>query len=257
MNCIIQYYVPFNGVGKDILKEHFPTEIPEWVKCSRDSFQHYADTHKCEHHFYTDKFVNSSSNFFEALRVYLDPQLDAYDKILYVDCDVLVKNYKNNANIFDLDVIDVAGVPEARHPAYKVPVNWGSGGPLSKRYAHFDTHMPKARTVSGMRMINSGVVLWSKQARIKARELFVDHEKWFQFKNPILDPDVKGWGHSSHCLDQPFLNCMWTKHNFDVMELPMEWNRFPTHDENYPCNFAHYVQNERFRMPEIAAGCNI
>lgn len=248
-NCIIQYYVPFNGVGKDILKEHFPDEIPDWVNVSTQSFKRYSEIHNSDYYFYQERFVNSTSNFFEAMRVYLDPQLDEYDNVLYVDCDVLVKNY--NENVFNLKVVDIAGVPESRIPEYKVPVNWNGGGPLEKRYNHFGSKIVRSKTVNSIRMINSGVVLWSRQARLKARKLFDSHEKWFEFKNSLLDSNVKGWGHSSHCLDQPYLNCMWTKFDFDVMELNFKWNRFPTKDENYPCIFAHYVQNERFNMPEI------
>jgi len=44
---------------------------------------------------------------------------------------------------------------------------------------------------------------------------------------------------------------MWNKNKFDVVELPIEWNRFPTKDENRPCNFAHYLQNYRFNIPTI------
>ena len=249
MNCIIQYYVPFNGVGKDILKEHFPDVVPEWVNCSVDSLRKYAEHHGCNYSFYREKFVNATSNFFEAMRVFLDPSLDQYENILYVDCDVLVKD--RYQNVFDIPFTDIAGVPEQKHPAYKVPVNWGGGGPLAKRYSHFGASITNAKTVPGIRMINSGVVLWSKQARLKARKLFISHEEWFNFQNALIDPTVKGWGHSSHCLDQPYLNCMWTKHNFNIEELSVAWNRFPTHDEKFPCVFAHYVQNERFRMPEI------
>lgn len=249
-HAIIQYYLNFNGVGKDILKSHFPTEIPPWVTTSSISFQNYAKQHNADYFFYKDRFVHSKSNFFEAMRVYKDPSLDQYDKVLYVDCDVLVKN--PTKNIFDIDVIDIAGVPESKFHEYKVPVNWDMNSFLKQRFKDFGSKLVRPKTVQGdIRMINSGVVLWSKQARLKARKVFDDHEKWFEHKNPLLDPKVRNAGHSSHCLDQPFLNAMWTKYNFDVLELNLEWNRFPTKNEDYPCVFAHYVQNERFRMPQI------
>jgi hypothetical protein len=43
---------------------------------------------------------------------------------------------------------------------------------------------------------------------------------------------------------------MLNKFNFKVTELPLEWNRLPTKDENHPCNFAHYVGDYRFKIPE-------
>lgn len=249
-NAIIQYYLNFNGIGKDILKEHFPAEVPEWAIVSSESFKSYSKKYDADYYFYSDKFVNSKSNFFEALRVYKDPDLDQYDNVLYADCDVLVKNYEKN--IFDIKYTDIAGVPEYKHDAYCVPVNWGNSAPLEQRFKDFGSRLVKPMTINApIRMINSGIILWSKQARLKARNQFDDHEKWFHHKNALLDSTLKNVGHSSHCLDQPYLNAMWTKYNFEVHELSMEWNRFPTHDENYPCIFAHYVQNYRFNMPKI------
>ena len=76
-NAIIQFYHPFNGVGKDILKKHYPDEIPKWVEASVNSVAEYAQHHgNIDSYCYTNKFVQSSSNFFDKLRVYLDPSLD-------------------------------------------------------------------------------------------------------------------------------------------------------------------------------------
>ena len=175
---------------------------------------------------------------------------DKYDKVLYVDVDVMPKNM--DANIFDIDVEDIAGWPEWRHPDLKVKVTWSASGALRQRFADFEAPIiPSSSTKSEIRMINSGVVLWSHQARLKAREQFNDHEKWFHHKNALLTPGLGDVGHSSHCLDQPFMNAMWNKFNFNVLELGIEWNRFPTRDENRKCNFAHYVGEHRLEIPSI------
>lgn len=254
-NAIIQFYHPFNGVGKDILKKHYPDEIPKWVEVSVNSVAEYAQHHgNIDSYCYASKFVQSSSNFFDKLRVYLDPSLDQYDQVLYLDCDVLVKDIRQN--IFDKltrdNYFDVAGVAEFPHHEYSVPVNWNVSKPLEDRFRHFGSRMVKATSNNGpYRMINSGVLLWSKEARLKARKQFLSHEEWFNYNNALLDSSLKNVGHSSHCLDQPFLNAMFNKFNFNVLELKTEWNRFPTKDEDVYCVFAHYVQDHRFRMPEI------
>ena len=41
------------------------------------------------------------------------------------------------------------------------------------------------------------------------------------------------------------------KYNFDVKELGIEWNRTPTRDEDYPCNFAHYTGNNKKKIIEL------
>lgn len=247
-NAIFQYFLNFNGVGKQ--GHHYPEEgIPDWALRSVNYFEKYAEKHGADHHFFRDRFINATSNFFEVTRIYMDPIFDQYDKVLYLDVDVMPKNM--DANVFDLDVVDIAGWPEWRHPDISVPVNWSATAALSQRFKDFGAPLLPAKTnSSGVRMINSGVMLWSRDARLKARELFVNHEEWFNHKNALLDPKWTSAGHSSHCLDQPFMNAMWSKHNFDVMELGIEWNRFPTKDENRPCNFAHYVGDYRFNIPK-------
>ena len=81
-------------------------------------------------------------------------------------------------------------------------------------------------------MINTGVLVWSKSARLHAREKFTNHEEWFGYKNSVLDRSLSynDVGHSSHCLDQPYLNAMATREHFDVVELDIKWKHFPTKD---------------------------
>jgi len=249
-NAIFQYYLNYNGIGKQ--SRHYPTEgMPEWAEYSVAHFKEYAKKHDADHHFMTDRFVESRSNYFEVTRIFKDPIFDQYENVLYCDVDVMPKNM--DANVFNLPVIDVAGWPEYRHPDITAQINWQPSGPLTQRFAHFGAPIiPAKSTNAPLRMINSGVMLWSKQARLKARELFVDHEEWFEFRNAWLDKKwVNVGGHSSHCLDQPYMNAMWSRHNFDVLELGIEWNRFPTRNEDYPCNFAHYVNDSRYQIPKI------
>tara|TARA_B000000609_G_scaffold91916_1_gene69768 strand:- start:4013 stop:4774 length:762 start_codon:yes stop_codon:yes gene_type:complete len=246
-NVIFQFYVPFNGIGKNILKDHFPDKMPDWARYSTEYFKEYAKRHNADYYFFNERFVNSTSNFFEICRLYKDELFDNYDKLLYCDVDVMPKNM--DTNVFDIDIVDVAGWSEWRHPDVIMPINWSAGGGLAQRFADFGA--PIVNSKNGIRMINSGVMLWSKEARLKARENFIDHEKYFHHKNALLDPIWTHHGHSSHCLDQPFLNCNWNKLKFDVKELDIIWNRFPTKDENRECVFAHYVGEHRFNIPKM------
>lgn len=250
--AIFQYYLKFNGIGKEVLEKHYPSEIPEWVKRSVMYFKHYAKIHNADYFFFVDRYINSISNFFESLRVIKDPLFDAYDIILYVDVDVIPKDFSKN--IFDIEFIDVAGWPEWRHPDLAVPVNWSKSKALTSRFSDFNAPIIKPKTIqSSIRMINSGVVLWSKEARLRAREHFDDHEKWFRNRNRLFNSKLtqSDVGHSTHCLDQPYLNAMWNKFEFNVKELDIVWNRFPTKNEDRPCYFAHYVADYRFNIPKL------
>ena len=240
-NAIFSYFLPAAGVDK--LKHYRGLDgIPEWGIRASSYFQKYADIHGVDYHFSTESYCNARSNYFEICRVYLDPMFDQYDKVLFVDLDVVPKDM--NTNIFDIDVIDVAGWPEFKHTKIKGDPKWDDNPALRARFEHFGAPMikPKTATDNSTRMLNTGVLLWSKQARIKAREQFDHFEDWFGYKNKLLEPGKwEDFGHSSYCLDQPFLNAMFNKFNFDVLELDYKWNRFPTKDENEPCYFAHYL----------------
>lgn len=248
-NVVFQYFLNFNGVGKQGM--HYPTSgTPEWATRSVSYFKQYAERHNADHFFMEDRFVNATSNFFEVLRLYQDPIFDQYDNLLYVDVDVMPKNM--DSNIFDLDVKDVAGWPEWGHPDVAVSVNWAANSQIKQRFEDFGSKIVAPTTVpNSIRMINSGVMLWTRESRLKARQVFDDHEKWFHHKNALLDQKWVHTGHSSHCLDQPFINAMWNKFDYDVMELGIEWNRFPTKSENRPCNFAHYVGDSRYNIPKM------
>lgn len=247
-HAIFQYFLDYNGVGKC---RHYRNikGPPEWALRSVNYFKRYAQLHNADHFFFTDRFVTATSNYFEILRLYKDHLFDDYDKVLYVDIDVMPKNM--NADIFSVDVVDIAGWPEWKHPDLIGTPKWSATEPLKQRFRDFGSKIVNPKTIkSSIRMINTGVILWSQQARLKARKKFDSHEQWFHHKNPLLNKKLKNVGHSSHCLDQTYLNAMWNKYDFDVKELDIVWNRFPTKNESRECNFAHYTADHRYKIPD-------
>jgi len=248
-NVVFQYYLDFNGVGKQ--GHHYTNGgVPEWAQVSVDKFKQYAERHGADYHFMEDRFVNSKSNFFEVTRLWKDPIFDQYDKLLYCDVDVIPKDIEGN--IFNiLGEHDFAGWPEQRMYDFIVNINWNETQSLRDRFNDFGSRLVKSTQHPGIRMMNSGVMVWSREARLKARELFDDHEKWFHHKNALLDSRWTTAGHSSHCLDQPYINAMVTKYDFKILEMDRVWNRFPTGKEDTPCYFAHYVGDHRFQIPRM------
>ena len=248
-NVIFQYCIPFNGSGlKNKEGAYYTNAGPNsWVKKSTELFRQYAEKHNAKHIFLQDRFVNASSDYFEAIRLFKDPQFDKYDKMLFVDVDVIPVN--SNVNIFDIDVVDVAGWPEHHFDGIEVKIRWKDQQlQMKKRFQAFGTDIVDSTIAGGMRMINSGVMLWSKDARLRARQLFDDHEAWYNYQNCILDRKWKSSGPRTHCLDQPYFNAMFNKYDYNILELKKEWNRFPTKDDNMPCNFAHYVGKYKDRI---------
>ena len=120
-NVIFQYYLDFNGVGKQ--GYHYTNGgPPDWAQKSVEYFKRYAENHNADYYFFEDRFVDSTSNFFEVTRIFKDPLFDQYDNLLYCDVDVIPKNMDNN--IFEeLGEYDVAGWPENRMRDFSVDIN--------------------------------------------------------------------------------------------------------------------------------------
>jgi hypothetical protein len=85
-------------------------------------------------------------------------------------------------------------------------------------------------------MLNSGVLVWSKEARLKARERFDDWREWL-YEGPQKSLPIM--------LDQPWINAQLMKHDIEIEGISQVWNDTPTHysdrDKAFESNFLHYT----------------
>ena len=206
-NIIFQYYIP---------------KPPRFGEISRKSFIRYTKNVGAEYLYVNDVFMRPKHEYFEKLRLIYDTSFDKYDKLMFADMDVIAM--PEAANIFDLEVDEIAGVPERNIPGMRVKVGWFMNKRPDQIKAKFKKHgAPLIKSTlpgSDYRMINTGVVIWTKKARLKAREKFDDWTEW-----------TRGSGPRQILLDQPYLNAMWNKYKFNVRELDREWNLFTRHYE--------------------------
>ena len=232
-NLIVQYYIG--------------DEVPEWAQMSSQLFQRYAEKHGAEYEFKTD-FEYCKNHYFENLKVvYLD-KYEQYDKILYVDVDVIPENM--NENIFDVKIDDIGLVPEYRHADMDAPPLFATPNyqNLYKNSAKmFEVPIRKPKTVNApYLMMNSGVILWSKKGRLIARKKFVNWNAWYDKLSKV---------NHQICLDQPFINGQVTKH-LKYTELPLKWNHFPRfrfYEGRVPkdINFIHYTGGKKKLIKEL------
>ena len=113
------------------------------------------------------------------------------------------------------------------------------------KYAHNDLPIVPAKDMgspndSKMTMMNTGVHVWTKEARLKAREVFDD---WWKY---VQSPGKDFWLNN----DQPFISGNVVKHGFTLNHLDQTWNESPphfgkdqekTHDLWKDQNFLHYT----------------
>lgn len=235
------------------------TVYKEVAAISRESFEMYAEEIGCEY-MYSDERVtsvgyeyDSNSALFECLRVIYDPYFDQFDKVLYADTDIVVNTKEN---IFEVSDAEVYGVLESDiktecEGGYN---SWDFRDSAYSDYKEkFQMHNCPIIPSFGIGynydskivIFNTGVVVWTKEARLKARKLFDSWQEWMDPK--IIDPDAK-IHHCSICNDQPFISAQLMKYDFDVESIDQSWNDTPPHYKNPQqwidsgkCKFLHYT----------------
>lgn len=254
-NVIFQYMITSKEVDKrggikgwDGSRSSLYEEV---AKISRESFEKYAERINATH-IYSNRRVAteghgcSTSLLHECARVWLDPIFDEYDNLLFADTDIVVNT---DENIFDLmeSGADVYGVLEsdfvtASGGGYN---SWDGPGDTYDNFCRkFSLHdcpvvpvMPPNRP-SKITIMNTGVVLWTKEARLRARELFLPWEEWCYTGN----------FHMSIMNDQPYISAQLMKHDFDIETIDQTWNDSPhyaTEEEFFQkARFCHYTGGE-------------
>lgn len=223
----------------------------EVAKISRESFEKYAERIDATHVYSNRRVATeghgcSTSLLHECARVWLDPIFDQYDNLLFADTDIVVNT---DENIFDLmeSGADVYGVLEsdfvtASGGGYN---SWDGPGDTYDNFCRkFSLHdcpivpvMPPNRP-SKITIMNTGVVLWTKEARLRARELFLPWEEWC----------YTGDFHMSIMNDQPYISAQLMKHDFDIETIDQTWNDSPHYasEEEFfqKARFCHYTGGE-------------
>jgi hypothetical protein len=256
---IYQYYV---------MDDH-TRPLSDWAQWSQWSVKKYAEKYGWEYEYrntpwhseyaagapYT--FVNASDGippahrWFDITRVWEDPHFDQYDLVLFLDLDVVI--HPRSPDISVINPKHVAGWVECVPPE-------GNGGPSYDRPGkHWDmltTAMeyigskhpyPTFEPTGVTRIFNSGVLLWSKEARLIAREKFgTEYWKWWSMKETHGFPR---W----LCLDQIYISAMLNKYNLESVELNFKWNSSPDSWNKLPqpASYFYHFSNARKKMVDM------
>ena len=85
------------------------------------------------------------------------------------------------------------------------------------------------------------MVIWTKEARLRARELFMDWEEWF------FAPEEAQY-HMSIMNDQPYISGQLMQHDFDLVTIPQTWNDSPHYNSEKEffetAKMCHYTGGE-------------
>jgi len=254
VNLIFQYMITNKETEKRAPVPQYPQGTrSELYRVTGDlsakSFQIYADKIGCKHQYstkqvFTEGKTGSTVLLYECLRIIYDPLYEQFDKIAFIDTDIICNTEEN---IFDeTGDYEITGVLESEIRTGK------DGGYNTWDYSkktrdalvtkYKRNGIPCVPTEPPYRpscitTFNTGVMVWTKEARMKAREKFDD---WYEY---MSDGDKHGdpfWINN----DQPWLSGQIMKHGLTWQSIDQKWNDTPTHwpdDRGFDMNFLHYT----------------
>ena len=210
MNLIYQYFdgdiTPEVEAGVHLMTEYAKTVGVEYM------FEHNTDFLQTHYQYTTGNRIQNNDVYFGSLKPLLDPRFDQYDKILYADVDVLPIEGLTD-NIFDELTGEVGVVEETFHDRIP-PTKLKKLKEWKEEVAVVDVSF------------NSGVVLYSKQIREKARNWFdlPKYVEWMIDKAPRLNDFENRMPDEYFLTAQPYLQYMLHKNNADIQLLSQDWN---------------------------------
>lgn len=281
-NAIFQYMI----IGPEC-DERGP--VPQWPHESRSalykktadlsalSFKKYAEKIDAFHHYSEKKVFTKDKTgptvlLFELLRIIYDPLYEQFDNVLFCDTDIICDTEEN---IFDVHVAsgkEVSGITESdilvgANPDECLKGNGKSGyaswdhddnklQELVDKYGRLEIPVRTGeemgtRHPSKVFIMNTGVHVWTKDARMRARECFDD---WYTYMMDGVKHNNPFWLNN----DQPYISGMLAKYGFEINHLEQTWNDTPTHyHDGYPCwkgksKFLHYTGGQgKAKMLEL------
>lgn len=279
-NIIYQYMIAdertdARGIIPEIPNRKRSDVYRQVAQLSAKSFSDYAKHIGAQHHYSTkgwmvDKYpdYNGHTVMFEVLRIIYDPIFEKFDNVLFVDTDIICNTRENIFEVFS-DESDVAGVLESDIMSGDGEYRYNSWDKtwegetkaydkLCKKYlANGVEPTPTTPGVNSVMpskifMMNTGVMVWSHEARLRARYTWDD---WFAWYVEGIQTKTEFWVNN----DQPYISGQLMKHNFAIQNLEQTWNDSPPHykswDDWRDKNFLHYTGGfgKKYLLDDLAA----
>lgn len=238
---------------KTLIYQFWKGTVPAYARLSSRLFAEYAQRHGADYRFdeNPDFFQGKYSEYYHALRPIYDDVFLAYDRVIFVDCDVYPKAAAS-ADLLSCDVGHIGMVEEVAPEIRDARPRW-----LNDRNDHrwatvcagvFRARPP--RFPSGQtRTFNSGVIVYTREGLTAARRRFPNLTVYSTVMRVALLPRF-------YRLDQNYLGMGCFRKGMEFTVLDQRWNRIikaSSLDENRllkapwdETEFVHWqVQNRR------------
>lgn len=213
----------------NLIYQYWDGELRSGVDASRKNIAEYAARIGAEHRFdhnprYFASTLGNESKYYGAFRPIYDESFDEYDNVLFLDCDIFaVDNLQEN--IFDSfsPEAEIGMCTEPFQPKQRTISLGQITSQKDEKWAKvikqtWDADLPRTDE-DLLQVYNSGVVLYSREARIKAREKFVDFKEYI---NKIRSSGLINF----YALDQNYLHAMIFICGMNLQEMHNGWNSY-------------------------------
>ena len=227
---------------KNIIYQYWDGNVDAEVSAGRDAMKEYAErigaTYLFEDNpkFRTD--LGKYSPHYGAFKPIYDDRFREYDYVLFADTDVFpTEGLKEN--IFEQFVgtdIQIGICSEWKAPENRITYDVGGiNHNTDERWVSlvektWPVKMPRTKE-GNPEVYNSGVVVYSRDGRERARKVFMDFKEYVTFISNNGFPDF-------YTCDQPYLHAMLQLGNFKWITMDYKWN-----------NSVHFVPQTQWPRP--------
>ena len=250
----------------NLIYQYWDGQVKESCLAGVNAMREYAERIGAEYifednpQFLRNHFGYNFGNYtphYGAFKPIYDTDFDKYDKILFADTDVFPIDGLTE-NIFDAFTGEIGICDEPFQPKQRTITKGQITSDQDSLWAsiveeQFGCKLP--RTEEGLvRIFNTGMVLYSKEARLKARREFCDFKSYVDLmrRNPLV---------AFYSCDQPYLHAMMYGCGFDVQEMDNGWNSYIHytkdiyHADRYMCDWRD--ENTKFVHVQFAGADNL
>lgn len=204
----------------NLIYQFWQGRVPYYARRSSELVRQYAKKIGADYRFddNTSYFTGAHSEYNNALRPIYDEEFHKYDNVLFLDMDIFPTENASE-NIFDQDVKGIGIVEETQQLEMRLdnssPINTNNDKVWAKIVK--DTWGVEVPTdeQGRVRCYNTGVVYYTKEALISAKE------NWFSTEEYIRK--VSGLP-NFYQLDQNYLGTTLFLGYTDFTQLPRKWN---------------------------------